>query len=213
MLGLQECHHSAGTQQRNRGQRGGQTGRHLPEPPACTVTRERDCTDMLLLLCCVIIAAVRPACGLVGFSCRGKLFPKCGLTDGSHIYNTTAAPNFSACCSRCASDRDKCAAWVFVADAPVYSDGPGICKLRHSMAECRPGHADHISGELHSPAPQPPPAPPAPPSPPVPPAAGRKPHILLLVVDGALLRSVTSCYRVCRVLVAASRLVECDGAS
>ena len=140
--------------------------------------------------------------------CPGQLLPNCGLTDGDHIYNTTAASDYSACCEICATDPQNCTAWVFVADGVVWNKGPGQCKLRHSMASCRPELLNHVSGSLQQPTnytcdgsacvPDPggeytdsncagqcgrPPPSPVPPSPPTPPAAGRKPHILLLVVD------------------------------
>lgn len=114
-------------------------------------------------------------------ACPGKTYPHCGLTDGKHIYNWSASPSFSACCAKCASDPSGCAAWVFVAADPESVVGPGTCKLRHTVAQCRPDLPNHISGYLD---PSPPhPQPPRPPPPPVPPAAGRKPHIVLLVVD------------------------------
>eukprot|EP01052_Picozoa_sp_SAG31_P007047 SAG31_NODE_331_length_17518_cov_32.495042_12_plen_171_part_00 len=119
-------------------------------------------------------------------ACPGKTYPHCGLTDGKHIYNSSASPSFSACCAKCASDPSGCAAWIFVAADPESVMGPGTCKLRHTRAQCRPDLPNHISGYLGpspSPLPPPHPQPPSPPPPPVPPAAGRKPHIVLLVVD------------------------------
>ena len=89
------------------------------------------------------------------------------MTDGQHIYNVTRASDFSGCCDRCVTDHN-CTAWVFVADGHVYSEGPGTCKLRHTVAQCRPNKTDHISGSLYQSAT---------------PAAGRQPHIVLLVVD------------------------------
>lgn len=141
--------------------------------------------------------------------CPGQVLPNCGLTDGHHIYNTTTALDYTACCGICATDPQNCTAWVFVSDGAVWDKGPGQCKLRHSMASCRPELLNHVSGSLHQtnytcdgsacvPDPggkysgsncagqcgrPPPPPTPVPPSPPKPPAAGRKPHILLLVVD------------------------------
>ena len=100
--------------------------------------------------------------------CPADVFPNCGMTDGAHIYNTTTAQDYSACCEICANDARNCTAWVFVADGPVHSTGPGTCKLRHTVSKCRPNETNHISGALHRQ---------------LPPAAGVKPHILLLVVD------------------------------
>jgi hypothetical protein len=85
----------------------------------------------------------------------------------------------------CAEDPGNCTAWVFISDGPVYGKGPGKCKLRHTGATCRPNLMNHVSGDLSppTPSPSPSPSPPPAPSPPKPPAAGRKPHIVLLVVD------------------------------
>ena len=104
----------------------------------------------------------------VASQCPADLFPDCGMTDGQHIYNTTRTDDFSSCCDRCVHDRNKCAAWVFVADGNHHAQGPGLCKLRVNVSRCRPNKTDHISGAIHQTTS---------------PAAGRQPHIVLLVVD------------------------------
>jgi hypothetical protein len=141
-------------------------------------------TRLHALLGFVLLAAL-PGSGALPASvlaCPGEIHPECGLTDGAHIYKSVNSTSYSECCSTCASDSGNCNAWVFVADSDVYSKGPGVCKLRHTMATCRPNKTDHISGSI-KPQPTPPPSPVAPSPPPSPPVAGRKPHIVLLVVD------------------------------
>ena len=190
---------------------------YQPQPYAIVSAAAGMALPPLLLLQQTAALAAAAAAGAPSSSfhhrqqqCPGRIFPNCGMTDGEDIYNATAAPHYSACCVICASDARNCTAWVFVADSPVYSKGPGTCKLRHTTATCRPDKPNHVSGNLQlvnytcdggtcvldpggsytsstcadqcdSP-PHPPPAP-APPEPPKPPAAGHKPHILLLVID------------------------------
>ena len=119
--------------------------------------------------------------------CPGQIHPNCGLTDKAGIYHVSDSPGYQACCGMCAADPGNCTAWVFISHGPVFAKGPGSCKLRHTTATCRPDLKNHVSGDLTTPPapPSPPPSPhPSPgPSPPTPPAAGRKPHIVLLVVD------------------------------
>ena len=122
--------------------------------------------------------------------CPGQLHPNCGLTDKAGIYKTSPCSGYGACCGMCAEDPGNCTAWVFISDGPVYGKGPGKCKLRHTGATCRPNLQNHVSGDLSppTPSPSPSPSPPPAPSPPKPPAAGRKPHIVLLIFLHSLLQ-------------------------
>ena len=139
-----------------------------------------------VLLAGAVLAAVGPS--RQQQQCPGRIHQNCGLADKAGIYKVSDCAGYGACCGMCAGDPGNCTAWVFISDGPAFAKGPGICKLRHAAAGFRPNLTNHVSGELGSPtpSPSPPPSPPHPPpgpSPPTPPAAGRKPHIVLLVVD------------------------------